>query len=143
MPFIFASSTIKLVMPFFILNDKEFKAIVIEITSVSQAEEEIKAVGVDSEYAVKLMANKTIFRVIKVNGVRNAMANILKQEMLSIGGDVAVHKDCVNCKVEKTDVIIMGTLRQFRMLITRMKIQVAESKAVINAIEKALNESLK
>ena len=123
-------------------KDKPFKANELKISSLSQAENEIRAVGVDDEYAIKLMANKAVFRVIKAYGVRNAIANILKQEFLSIGGDAAVHKDCVNCRVNESDVLLMGSVRQFRMLITRMKIQVSESSKVIEAVEKALNDSL-
>lgn len=122
---------------------KKFRASVLRVETLQEAEKQVRAVGVDEDYPVKLMANKAIFRVIKVYGVRNAIANILKQEMLSIGGDAAVHKDCVNCRVNESDVVIMGTVRQFRLLITRMKIQVSESTKVIEAVEAALNESLK
>ncbi|MEK6954784.1 MAG: hypothetical protein AABX01_07260, partial [Candidatus Micrarchaeota archaeon] len=76
--------------------------------------------------------------------------NILKQEMLSIGGEVVVSKYTVNCSKPQTDVLIMGTLRHFYRLIQKMKVQgwilekdkELEYKAVANEIEKALKESV-
>jgi len=43
-------------------------------------------------------------------------ANILKQEMLSLGGDVAVARDTLTGKIKKTDCLIMGTLSQYNRL---------------------------
>jgi 2-amino-4-hydroxy-6-hydroxymethyldihydropteridine diphosphokinase len=108
------------------------------IANVSSAEEIISAVGVDDAYAVKTMAQKTIIKVIRLKTIRPAMANILKQEMLSLGADAAVHKDCVSCKIEFTDVLLIGTLKQLRQLISKLRVQVAEAQEIAFAVDDAL-----
>jgi len=60
---------------------------------------------------------------LKLYDISSPTANILKQEMLSLGGDLVVHKNVVNCKVEKTDVIFLGTLKQYELLIKKIEMQ--------------------
>ncbi len=43
-------------------------------------------------------------------------ANILKQDALSIGADLAVPKDTITCSVKKVDVILIATYRQLETL---------------------------
>ncbi|MDP2717591.1 MAG: 2-amino-4-hydroxy-6-hydroxymethyldihydropteridine diphosphokinase, partial [Candidatus Micrarchaeota archaeon] len=110
------------------------------IQTISQAEELIAAIGVDDVYAVKTMAQKTITKVVRLPNIRCAMANILKQEMLSLGGDAAVHQDAVSCKVESTDVLLIGTLKQLRQLVSKLRVQVAEAQQIAYAVDEALRE---
>ena len=58
-----------------------------------------------------------------VRGVKLYAANILKQGMLSIGGDVAVHRHVISGKTETSDCVIMGDLRHFRLLIEKLRLQ--------------------
>lgn len=110
-----------------------------ELIEEENLEEEMRKIGVEN-WAVLYMLDKGRFRIIKLYNVRNAMANILKQEMLSIGGEVAVNKGCVNCTVPKSDVIVMGTVRQIKELIKKMKMQVSESKEIAEQLEKMLEQ---
>ncbi|MBT4824089.1 hypothetical protein HN695_03065 [Candidatus Woesearchaeota archaeon] len=110
-----------------------------ELIPEKDVKQEMQDIGVD-EWATNYMLDKSKFRIIKIKDVRNAIANILKQEMLSIGGDVAVNKGCVNCSIEKSDILIMGTIRQLNKLINKMKNQVSESKEIAIKIEKILSE---
>ncbi len=41
-------------------------------------------------------------------------ANIIKQEMRNAGGDAAIARDAVGCRIADRDVILMGTLGQIR-----------------------------
>jgi dihydropteroate synthase len=50
-------------------------------------------------------------------------ANIIKQSMLSIGGDVAVHRSAVSGKVKTSDCLIMGDLRHYSRLVEKLKAQ--------------------
>ncbi len=115
---------------------------VVTISSVDQAEQLIRDVGVDDIYSVKTMAQKTVTKVIRLKSVRATMANILKQEMLSLGGDAAVHKDAVSCKVDKTDVLLIGTLKQLRQLVSKLRVQVAEAQAIAYAVDEALRKTV-
>ena len=110
-----------------------------EIIPENKAKEEMKKIGVE-EAGIKIMLQKRIFRIVKLYNIRNAIANILKQEMLSLGGEVAINKGCVNCTVEKSDVLIMGTLKQFKELVRKMYAQVSESKQIAKQIENIIKE---
>lgn len=48
-------------------------------------------------------------------------ANVLKQEMLSLGGDVVVHKNAVDCKVERSDAILVGTRKHYEALVEKLR----------------------
>ena len=61
---------------------------------------------------IALMAGKPLGRGIKLEQVPLRVAHILKQEMLSVGGDAAVHRDVIVNKVDTTDVMLLGTVRQ-------------------------------
>ncbi|MCK5281969.1 MAG: hypothetical protein KAK00_01040 [Nanoarchaeota archaeon] len=97
----------------------------------------MKEIGVQKE-GLAYMLPKSVFRLILLKDIRNAIANIIKQEMLALGGDAAVNKGCINCSIERSDVLIMGTLKQIKGLIKKMKIQVSESKEIAEEIEKLI-----
>lgn len=94
----------------------------LNIASLSEAKKEIAKVGASS-ISVNIMAPKAVFRVVKIFGVSATAANILKQEMLAKGGEAAVHAGAVNCSQPRTDVILMGTLRQYRQVIKSLHLQ--------------------
>ncbi|HOM28291.1 MAG TPA: dihydropteroate synthase [Deltaproteobacteria bacterium] len=60
---------------------------------------------------------------VLVEGVKLYAANILKQSMLSIGGDVAVHRDVISGKAESSTCLVMGDLRHYRLLIDKLGLQ--------------------
>ncbi len=99
------------------------------------AVKEMKAIGVDPG-GISVMEDKSKFRLIKLYGVRNAIANIMKEEMLALGGDVAKNRGCVNCTVPKSDVLIMGTLKQIKGLISKLKVNVSDCPKAAEEIEK-------
>ncbi|MHB1127644.1 MAG: dihydropteroate synthase [Bacillota bacterium] len=82
----------------------------------------MRRLGADAE-GVKLMAPKSVLRTLMVEGLTPIAANILKQEMLSKGGEAAIHRGVVNNSVEKTEVLLMGTLKQYRYLCAKLKMQ--------------------
>ncbi len=85
-------------------------------------EREMGLLGVDPGGRA-LMSDKALFKVVKIYGVSSPAANILKQEMLSLGGDAGVAKGVINCKIEKSDVLLMGTLKQLNELAKKLKAQ--------------------
>lgn len=98
------------------------KPFFLDIPNLEKAAAEIAAVGA-SPISVKIMAPKAVFRTIKIRGLPAPAANILKQEMLSKGGEAAVGAQVVNCRQDKTDVVLMATLDQYRRVIKNLKIQ--------------------
>lgn len=123
-----------------------YGAKIVKADSVSQAAKEIAAIDVSGE-CVQIMKNKALFRLIKLHGVRNAVASILKQEMLAVGGDATVSQYTVNCAKPKTDVLLMGTLKHYRIIIAKMRQQGfgvgGEKKEEYKAISEELSSLLR
>jgi dihydropteroate synthase len=69
------------------------------------------------------MAPKAISRVLYLKDVPFAICNILKQEMLSVGGEVAVSKGIISGKDKKSDCLVIGSLAQVKELIFKLKRQ--------------------
>lgn len=93
---------------------------IIELTDISSAEKELLGIGVDPK-GVALMKPKAIQRALRLKGVRPVAANIIKQEMLSFGGEAATTYGSINQSVETTDVLIFGTLKQLELLIVKLQ----------------------
>lgn len=74
-------------------------------------------------YGIKIMLPKAINYVIKLNALPSIQANILKQEMLSLGGDVAVTRDSLTGKARYTDCLIIGSLSQYNRLNDKLACQ--------------------
>ncbi|MDP2938246.1 MAG: dihydropteroate synthase [Candidatus Omnitrophota bacterium] len=74
-------------------------------------------------YGIEIMLPKATSYLVKINSLSNITANILKQEMLSFGGDVAVARGVLTGKARKTDCLIMGNLAQFNQLTKKLNRQ--------------------
>lgn len=92
---------------------------IIEIADLDQAGTELLKVGADRR-GVRLMAPKAVCRAIKLSGLRPPAANIIKQEMLSFGGEAATAYGSINHSVKTTDLLALGTLKQFAQLIKKL-----------------------
>jgi dihydropteroate synthase len=113
----------------------------INVSNLKEAQQEITKVGSDSA-GCRWMAPKAVHRVLKVSGLEPKQANIIKQEMLSRGGEAAVARGTVDGSIDKTDVLLMGTLKQFNELNVKLKMQpfglsklAEELKAVLGNLE--------
>ena len=87
-----------------------------------EARQELRRVGCDPG-GIERMAAKMLGRLVKIPGVSCRAANILKQEMLVLGGDAAVARGTVACAHPATDVILIGNQRQLADLIPRLAVQ--------------------
>jgi len=74
-------------------------------------------------YGIRIMLPKARFYLLRINGVSNITANILKQEMLSLGGDVAVARDALTGCLRRTDCLMMGNLAQIERLNQKLRKQ--------------------
>ena len=82
----------------------------------------IEAVGPDS-IGKKIMQDKIKIYPLYLAEVKSPAANILKQQMLSLGGDAAVGRGTVNSTTETTDVLLMGTIKQYKALCPVLALQ--------------------
>ena len=87
---------------------------------------------------VDIMDKKALFRVVRVKGLDPRAANILKEEMLSRGGEVATSREVYEMQAGKADCLVMGTLAQFEHLLPKLKAQPFELRRLAGSIEAAL-----
>lgn len=109
----------------------------LHITNASEAIHQMKKMGVDPT-GVRLMEGKTLHFNLKVEGIEPRTANLLKQEMLALGGDVAVDGRGLDCSTEKTDALLMGTEKHFGKLILKL-----EQYPSLNPLGQSIKETLK
>ncbi|NOY85691.1 MAG: dihydropteroate synthase [Deltaproteobacteria bacterium] len=82
--------------------------------------DEMTRLGVDPEGS-RIMQGKASHRLIRVDALDLRAALILKQDMLSLGGDVALRRDAAGLTIDRTPALIMGTSRQIGKLIKKLK----------------------
>ncbi|MCL6610480.1 MAG: dihydropteroate synthase [Peptococcaceae bacterium] len=107
------------------------------ILNRDQAKREIAGVGADGA-GVRWMAPKAVHRVLKITGLSPRQANIIKQEMLGKGGDAAVARGVIDCSAEKSDVLVMGTVKQIEAMTVKLKMQPFGLPAVAGQIREVL-----
>ncbi|HZK85996.1 MAG TPA: dihydropteroate synthase [Desulfosporosinus sp.] len=94
----------------------------VTIENLEEAKIALNRIGSDPG-GIAHMAGKAIGRAIKLEQVPLWVAHILKQEMLSVGGDAAVHRNVIINKIEATDVMLLGTVRQLGLLASKVLAQ--------------------
>lgn len=100
----------------------KIRAYPVRVKNREEALKLIASVGAD-EAGCQWMAPKAVHRLIMLEGVQPAQANIIKQEMLGKGGEAAVAYGVVNCSVPETKVLLMGTLKQYAALMDKLESQ--------------------
>ncbi len=119
----------------------DFEVSIIDIVHPDDAEYLMKSMGVTGTGA-KVMKNKTVSKVIRVNNITTTEALIIKQEILARGGDAALERDAVSHETEKTDVIIIGTLLQFEKLVHKLSFQARQLPLIAEMIAEALENEM-
>jgi len=95
----------------------------------------MESLPVDPE-GIRIMTSKGDFHIFKIPKLSAPAANILKQQMLSIGGECAVSKHASTCSVDQAPAILMGTRKQFAGLIESLKHQPFGLKTVSEELKK-------
>lgn len=112
----------------------------LEIASEERSRSEMERIGVDPAGAV-IMSPKHFHYNLKIEGLTPVQANILKQDMLSIGGEAAVARGAASCSVERTDAIVSGTRKQLTELFEKLKYQSLGLPDVAASMKEALERS--
>ncbi|AIF52142.1 dihydropteroate synthase [Pelosinus sp. UFO1] len=119
-----------------------FNARILTVSSLKQAQDELAKVNCDKT-GIQIMGNKAVFKVMKLEGILTKSANLLKQTFLAKGGEVAVGRGTADLSVERTDVLICATLKQYKMAISQLKMQPWGLPKIAQAIEDALTDNEK
>ncbi len=113
------------------------KGHVVIIRDRREAEQFLREVGAD-EAGVRWMIPKAVFRAVKLLDIPCPAANIIKQEMLSKGGEAAVKRGTVTGQ-GTTDVLLLGTLRHYQQLIKKLRAQPFGLKKVADELSEMLS----
>ncbi|MCK4666263.1 dihydropteroate synthase [Candidatus Dependentiae bacterium] len=93
---------------------------ILSLGSANEIEREFSRIGVDAG-GIEKMLPKSKFLLIKIKDLDPVICNILKQEILSKNGEAAVHRNVINLKVEKSDVLLMSTERVMKEFLRGLK----------------------
>ncbi len=117
----------------------------LDIQTVRKSSSEMEKVGVNP-VGIQIMEQKLVHLNLKISGLTTAQANIIKQELLSVGGEAAVSGGVVSCEVDATDAILSGTYKQLNRVIKKLKVQPygladlgdALTNAIFNSLQKEI-----
>lgn len=114
-----------------------FNIRLVNIPRCSEAKAQIEKIGSDRG-GIAAMFRKTRTVNLKIHSLKLPQAHILKQEMLAIGGDAAVAREVLTGAVERTDVLVMGTVKQLYELCRRLLLQPFSMKKLSEQIKEIL-----
>ena len=92
------------------------------------------------EGAKSILKNKMHYHLIKIENLHVAAANILKQDALSIGAEVASPKGVITCEEKYVDIILMGTSKHLKTLSKKELAQPFGLKTVAKELAKFTKE---
>lgn len=72
---------------------------------------------------IKIMQKKSKIHYFHIKSLKTPAANILKQEILSLGGDLAVPKGVITCEQKEVEAVLLATISQLKILIKKIKLQ--------------------
>lgn len=107
-------------------------------TNPGVLEEEMERIGVTPE-GIGIMLPKAEHRIFKISGLSGAAASILKQEMLSKGGEVAVTRNAARFGDELGEVLLIGTVAQIKKLLLKLSQQPFGLSELTQPLQEALN----
>jgi dihydropteroate synthase len=111
----------------------------INIKTLNDAKKHIQKIGSDPK-SINIMAPKMITKVIHLSNVVLQDAIIIKQDMLSLGGEVAVPKNTFQLHNQKGDILIIGTLKQHNELVKKLDRHYPRLKKISEEIKTVLKD---
>ena len=112
---------------------------IIEVKNLQDAKKAILKIGSDPQ-SIDIMAPKAVSKVIKLENVVLQDAIIIKQDMLSIGGEVAVPKSTFDLHKDKGEILIIGNLKQLHELVAKLNRHYSRLKNIAKELEILLKE---
>lgn len=90
--------------------------------SNSDVEKELVQIGFDKTYTNKAK-DKFEYKNFKIFDLNCAQANILKQTALTVGADCGTHREVITGKIEKSCVILGGSISQLQKIGQKLQFQ--------------------
>ncbi len=98
----------------------------------------LKSLGVESG-GIAIMSTKMELYYFYLKDLRTPAANILKQDALSIGADLAVPSGVITCEKEQYDCLLIGTKKHIEILSKKELAQPFGLKSVAKELKKFLS----
>jgi len=86
-----------------------------KLSSSTDIKKYLKNLGVDGG-GVSILSSKSEIHLIEIKNLKVGGANILKQDALSIGADLAVPRGTILAQNKYIDVVLIGTTKHFKIL---------------------------
>ncbi len=112
------------------------------LSNTTDLHRELQKLGVDTG-GIAIMADKGTAHAIKIADLHVGAANILKQDALSVGADLAVPRGTVTASVPRVDALLIANERQLKMLIQKEKAQPFGLKQLSSELESFLRLGVK
>jgi dihydropteroate synthase len=120
------------------------------ISNITYSQNKIKKILEDLKIekpAVSILSDKSKTYLIKIENLHIGGANILKQDALSIGCDLAVPRGTILCKSETVNAVLIGTKKHLKILSQKEMAQpfglkkiAKELKNIIKNLDSDLNQ---
>lgn len=116
-----------------------FNVRVLGLDTWEELRSEMELIGPEPQ-GMEIMLPKGLFRAVKLEAVGFAAANIIKQEMLSKGGEAVIRGDIYLGEEKTSDVLLLGTRRHYGQLMEKLRLQPLKSlKLLAQELEEALS----
>ena len=109
-----------------------------QLGTMSDKKAALKTLGVESG-GVSIMAKKMELLYFFIKGLKTPAANILKQDALSIGADLAVPSGVILCEKPLYDCILIGTKKHMEILSKKELAQPFGLKTVATELKKFIS----
>ncbi len=116
----------------------------------------VHTINLDNEYEIKkelanikcdkkaydLLLQKMVFLHVKIEQIDTRAANIIKQEIHSLGGEAAISQDAYSFTARTTDIIISGSKKSLKILAKKIFDKNYGLQEISKEIEKCLSSSV-
>jgi len=109
----------------------------LNVKNEEEARKIMSSMGVSPE-GVRILSPKSLYAAFKIEGIKSWEANIIKQQLLSLGSDAALERKAL-VKNIKTSILIFGNLSQLKKLSEKLKDQPFILKEVSQSISDYLD----
>ena len=106
---------------------------------IEDKKEFLETLGVDKG-GISSIADKMELLTIYIKDIKTPAVNILKQDALSIGAEVAASKGVITCKSEYSDCLLIGTKKHLKHLAKKELLQPFGLKEVARYLSDFLSE---
>ena len=90
---------------------------------------------------IAIMKEKSNLYYFYINSLKTPACNILKQELLSIGAEVAVGRGVINCASKTSDALIVVNKKQLKLAIKKLSKQPFGLKELAKSLKEHLSEN--